>query len=94
MAGAPLQCIELLDSNMLKATNEAGISTKKYEEKDSLFIKLSGSEIAMDDAAKTINKIVKKHGSKKLEFAKSEKEMEELWNARKNALWSAKGMVS
>jgi len=93
MSGAPLQCIELLDANMLKATNAAGISTRKYDERDSLFIKLSGSEVAMEDASKAISKIVKKHGSKKLEFAKTEKEMDDLWNARKNALWSAKNMV-
>lgn len=101
---------------MLKATNNAAVSSRKYEEKHScescssclvaqikyihfssssaVFFKLSGSEIAMKDAAETIEKIIKKHGSENLEFAQNTAEMEDIWQARKNALWSAKGMSS
>jgi D-lactate dehydrogenase (cytochrome) len=36
-AGYPVQCVEFLDSLMMTAINQAGISKTKYAEKDSLF---------------------------------------------------------
>ncbi|GJJ13395.1 hypothetical protein Clacol_007649 [Clathrus columnatus] len=45
--GAGIQCIELLDSKFMYATNQFGASKRKWPEKDTLFIKLQGRLIIL-----------------------------------------------
>ena len=74
------------------ATNKFGSSTRKYLEKDSLFFKIQGSPSSIKDNAKIIEKIVKKHGGLTFELAKSDQEARDLWQDRKNALWTSLAM--
>lgn len=46
----------------------------------------------MSEVAKSVQKVIKKHGGKNFEFSKSDKEAEDLWQGRKAALWSVLGL--
>ncbi|KAJ7611591.1 D-lactate dehydrogenase cytochrome oxidoreductase [Roridomyces roridus] len=86
--GPHVQCIELLDSNMMDALNSGGLIDKPYATKDTLFFKIQGDDPTIRLASKTIQAIVKKHGSSKFEFAATDEEAESIWQGRKYALTS------
>jgi D-lactate dehydrogenase (cytochrome) len=77
---------------MMKALNKSGLSTRLYPEKDSLFFKIQGSEEIMKYTAGILFKIVEEHGGSGFEFAKDEKEADDLWANRKYGLWSTQAM--
>ncbi|KAJ3781534.1 D-lactate dehydrogenase cytochrome oxidoreductase [Lentinula aff. detonsa] len=89
--GPHIQCVELLDDNMMDAINIAGITTKPLPVRDTLFFKIQGDDPAIKLAAKTVQVIVKKHGSDRFEFASTDQEAEDLWQNRKYALTSTMG---
>ncbi|KIK63530.1 hypothetical protein GYMLUDRAFT_40574 [Collybiopsis luxurians FD-317 M1] len=90
--GPLIQCVELLDDNMMQAINTAGFASKPLPVLDTLFFKIQGDQAAVDLCAKTISNVVKAHGSiGKFEFAKTDEEAEELWQNRKYALTSTLG---
>ncbi|KIY43337.1 D-lactate dehydrogenase cytochrome oxidoreductase [Fistulina hepatica ATCC 64428] len=86
--GAHMQCVELLDDNMMQAINAAGLVERPYPVSDTLFFKIQGDDNAIAAASKTVQAIVKKHGSTRFEFAKTDAEGENLWQNRKYALMS------
>ena len=75
----------------MEAINVAGISTKPYPVRDTLFFKIQGDDPAIKLTAKTVQAIVKKHGSDRFEFASTDQEAEDLWQNRKHALTSTMG---
>lgn len=78
----------------MKATNNYGMSTRKWPEKDSLFFKFQGpSAASLKDTAKAVERIVAKHGGTGFSFARTEKEAEDLWMDRKNVYWSALSLI-
>ncbi|KAJ3981811.1 D-lactate dehydrogenase cytochrome oxidoreductase [Lentinula detonsa] len=89
--GPHIQCVELLDDNMMDAINIAGVTTKPLPVRDTLFFKIQGDDPAIKLAAKTVQIIVKKHGSDRFEFASTDQEAEDLWQNRKYALTSTMG---
>ncbi|KAJ3854263.1 D-lactate dehydrogenase cytochrome oxidoreductase [Lentinula lateritia] len=89
--GSHIQCVELLDDHMMDAINTAGVSTKLLPVRDTLFFKLQGDDPAIKLTAKTVQTIVKKHGSDRFEFARTDQEAEDLWQNRKYALTSTIG---
>ncbi|KAJ7771621.1 D-lactate dehydrogenase cytochrome oxidoreductase [Mycena metata] len=84
--GANVQCVELLDDRMMDAVNNGGFADRTYPAKDTLFFKLQGDDAAIKLASKTVQELVKKHGSSKFEFAATDEEAESLWQNRKYAL--------
>ncbi|KAJ7702238.1 D-lactate dehydrogenase cytochrome oxidoreductase [Mycena rosella] len=86
--GAHVQCVELLDDLMMDALNNGGLSDHTYPVQDTLFFKLQGDDPAIKLTSKTIQALVKKHGSTKFEFASTDEEAETLWQNRKYALMS------
>lgn len=75
----------------MDAINTAGVSTKLLPVRDTLFFKLQGDDPAIKLTAKTVQAIVKKHGSDRFEFASTDQEAEDLWQNRKYALTSTMG---
>lgn len=73
----------------MSAINEAGLVSKAYPVKDTLFFKLQGDDYSVGHTADVIRKIVEKHGSLNFEFASTDEEAEELWQNRKYALMSS-----
>ena len=78
----------------MKATNIYGMSSRKWPEKDSLFFKFQGpTSRALSESAEIVRKITDKHGGTNFTLAKTEKEADDLWTDRKNALFSGLAMV-
>lgn len=88
-----VECVELLDNNMMLALNKNGTMEKKYPASDTLFFKLQGSPEAIGQTAKDVRNITKRHGCEKFEFAKSEEEASALWQNRKDALFATLASV-
>jgi len=91
--GVPIQCVELCDDQFMRATNNYGISARKYPEQDSLFFKFQGSPTTIAESARVVDEIVRAHGGSGFELARSQKEAEDLWADRKAALFSGLALV-
>jgi D-lactate dehydrogenase (cytochrome) len=99
-SGIAVQCIELLDDEMIKVINKANAKThggdqgkyKELIEKTSLFIKLQGGESHRREDERSIRALStrKEFGviNKEIKASHDEVQNEELWRARKIALWS------
>ena len=74
---------------VMAAINNAGLVDKAYPVEDTLFFKIQGDAVAIQNAAKVIKEIVKKHGSTQFKFASTDQEADELWQNRKYALMSS-----
>jgi hypothetical protein len=72
----------------MAAINDAGLVSKSYPVRDTLFFKLQGTPTAIKETATAVQQIVKKYGSKQFEFASTDAEAAELWENRKYALMS------
>ncbi|KAH8916649.1 hypothetical protein BT69DRAFT_1313989 [Atractiella rhizophila] len=87
--GVGVQCLELLDDVMMQAVNKSGGTGRTWDERPSLFIKFAGTDQQIKNDVAQTSKIVSTHGGSKFIFARSEKEKEDIWAARKVALYSA-----
>ncbi|KAJ3561702.1 hypothetical protein NP233_g10031 [Leucocoprinus birnbaumii] len=74
---------------VMDAINKGGLVDKPYPVKDTLFFKIQGDAGCVSATSKTIQAIVKKHGSKNFKFASTDEEAEDLWQNRKYALMSS-----
>ncbi|KAK9252387.1 D-lactate dehydrogenase [Lipomyces tetrasporus] len=90
--GIPVAAVELLDKEMMKCINAAGQTSRDWREEHTLFFKFGGTPNGVKEQIKETRNVVKQFGSKSFEFAKSQTEREELWEARKEALWSTLAM--
>ncbi|EPQ31606.1 uncharacterized protein PFL1_00939 [Pseudozyma flocculosa PF-1] len=90
LRGVPVQCIELLDNEMMRAINASNLCGRSYDERDSLFFKLSGGQRAVEEAKAMITEASLKHGAKKesIEFEVDPKKADQIWQGRKEALWA------
>jgi D-lactate dehydrogenase (cytochrome) len=96
MRGVGVQCIELLDDEMLKVINIANEKTygkgsvQSHHEKPSLFIKLQGSKGHRKEDESVVREIAGKLGARDrdIESSHDAENNERLWRARKVALWS------
>ncbi|OQU98286.1 FAD linked oxidase, domain-containing protein [Cladophialophora immunda] len=87
--GIQVAAVEILDDVQMRSLNEAALTKRKWSEQPSLFFKFTGSsDLMVEDTAKLVGEISKDNGSTSYCFAGDEAEREELWSARKNALWS------
>jgi D-lactate dehydrogenase (cytochrome) len=92
-AGVPIAAIEILDDVQMQCINDAGQTSKTWKTAPTLFFKFAGTQSSVKEQISQVQGLAKKSGSVSFEFAKSEQEKEDLWQARKEALWSvmAKG---
>lgn len=72
----------------MEAINTAGLVDKPYPVEDSLFFKIQGTPEVIAQASEAIEKISKRYGSKKFQFAATDEEATEMWVNRKYALTS------
>lgn len=91
--GISVAAVEILDDVQMRSINVAGLTKKKWTEQPSLFFKFTGStDVIVKDTAKLVGEISSTYGSTSYAFAADADEREELWSARKNALWSMMAM--
>ena len=86
--GVPVQCMEILDELQMGVINKAGGTNRTWKETPTLFFKFSGSPNGVSNDIKATKRIAKQNGCISFEFAKNDKEGEDLWSARKQSLWS------
>ncbi|CEP63685.1 FAD-binding oxidoreductase LALA0_S09e00210g [Lachancea lanzarotensis] len=86
--GIPLNAVELLDSDMMKCVNYSDLVTRKYENMPTLVIKIGGlNKTVVGEYIKEIKSISRANRCVMFEFAKTSEEADELFSARKNALY-------
>ncbi|KAH8096793.1 hypothetical protein BXZ70DRAFT_1072326 [Cristinia sonorae] len=92
--GVGIQCVELVDDDFMRSTNLFGMSQRKWPEKDSLFFKFQGpTPTALKETARIVRAVSERHGGFGFTLAASEKEANDLWADRKNALYSGLALV-
>lgn len=86
-AGIPVHAVELMDDIQMQAVNRSGYTTRKWAELPTLFFKFSGTEAYVKEQIQRAQLIAKKHEGTQFEFASDDAEGNQLWSARKEALW-------
>ncbi|KEY64717.1 hypothetical protein S7711_09332 [Stachybotrys chartarum IBT 7711] len=86
--GIPVAAMEILDDNQMKYINVAGMTSREWTEAPTLFFKFTGTPSGIKEQIALVQSLARKAGSKTFEFAKNQEEQDELWSARKEALWS------
>jgi D-lactate dehydrogenase (cytochrome) len=93
-AGVPVAAVELLDEVQMRCINDAGMTTRRWAEAPTLFFKFSGTPAAVNEYVSIAQKVARQCGNKTFDFARNKTEAEELWSARKEALWSVTAQSS
>ncbi|KAF8991636.1 FAD-linked oxidase-like protein [Cyathus striatus] len=92
--GVGIQCVELVDSAFIAATNKYGQSKRTYPISDHLFFKFQGpTPSSLRETAEVVKSVVERHGGEGFEVAKDKQEADDLWSDRKNALYSGLALV-
>ncbi|RDA86039.1 hypothetical protein CP532_4709 [Ophiocordyceps camponoti-leonardi (nom. inval.)] len=86
--GVPVAAVEILDDNQMRFTNAAGTTSRTWAEAPTLFFKFSGTAVAVKEQAAQVQALARKAGALTFEAARNQDEQEELWSARRSALWS------
>lgn len=92
-AGVPIAAVEILDDTQMQCINDAGMTGRTWKNAPTLFFKFAGTPNAVKEQIAQVQSLASRAGSVSFEFTKNEAEREDLWQARKEALWSvmAKG---
>ena len=81
--------IELLDANMVHCLNYGEYTSKPMLETPTIFFKLGGiNDTVVKESVKVLQAITKQNEAASFKFAKNKQEQEELFSARKNALYA------
>lgn len=90
--GVPIAAVELLDDNQMKYINAAGTTSRSWAGAPTLFFKFAGTPAGVKEQVAQVQSLARQAGSRTFEFAKNQEEQDELWSARKEALWSVMAM--
>ncbi|KAA6407590.1 MAG: D-lactate dehydrogenase [Lasallia pustulata] len=82
-SGLPIDALELVDKHSMGAINLSGLSSKRWKESPTLFLKFSGSRYAMEDQIKMAQKAARENDCESFELSAEEDEIEVSWGARK-----------
>jgi D-lactate dehydrogenase (cytochrome) len=92
--GVPVAAVEILDDDQMRCINQAGMTTRAWKEAPTLFFKFSGTERGVKEQVSLVRQIALGSGSLSFDFARNDDEQQELWSARKEALWSTMAVKS
>ncbi|OJJ66629.1 hypothetical protein ASPBRDRAFT_48941 [Aspergillus brasiliensis CBS 101740] len=90
--GIPVAGVEILDDVQMKCINESQSTSRHWKEAPTIFFKFAGTPVGVKEQINMVQKIVSSTAGRSFEFARGEGEMQELWSARKQALWSVMSM--
>lgn len=91
-AGIPVAGVEILDDVQMKCINASESTSRQWKESPTIFFKFTGTPAAVKEQIGMVQKLAKNASGNSFEFARGEEEIEELWSARKQALWSVMAM--
>lgn len=83
-AGLPIDALELLDSYSLGAINSSGLSCRRWKEKPTLFLRFSGSKLAVEDQIAMTRQAASDYSCEIFETSNKVDEMNTIWGARKD----------
>ncbi|EGS17014.1 putative D-lactate protein [Thermochaetoides thermophila DSM 1495] len=86
--GIPVAAVELLDDDQMKFINATGSTTRKWREAPTIFFKFAGTPTSVKEQVEMVSKLAKHAKAQSFDFARDANEQEELWSARKDALWA------
>ncbi len=86
--GVPIAAVEILDDNQMRNINAAGMTSRTWAEAPTLFFKFAGTPAGVKEQVAQVQALARSAGSTTFEFARGKDEQDELWSARKEALWS------
>ncbi|PLB53335.1 putative D-lactate dehydrogenase [Aspergillus steynii IBT 23096] len=87
--GIPVAAVELMDEVQMQVINKnGGAGGRIWEEKPMLMFKFSGTEQSVSAHIERVEMMISQAGGSAFEFARTEKEMHNLWSARKEAVWA------
>lgn len=87
-AGVPVAAVEILDDSQMRHINAAGSTSRTWAEAPTLFFKFAGTAAGVREQVAQVQALARAAGSRTFDFARSQDEQDELWSARKEALWS------
>ena len=87
-SGIQVAGVELLDDGQMRIINDSGTTSRRWKETSTLFFRFSGTTSGVKEQIEIVRNLARKASSQTFEFAKNDDEAEELWSARKEALWS------
>lgn len=88
----PIDALELIDKSSMRAINQSHLSDKCWQEKPTLFLKFSGSELAVQSQVELAREEAMKSQCSSFELATEKLEVEALWDARKKVGVSLQGL--
>ncbi|KAL9086948.1 MAG: hypothetical protein Q9159_003910 [Coniocarpon cinnabarinum] len=91
-AGIPIAAMEIMDDVQMRVINQAGATSKQWQEVPTMFFKFAGTRAGVQDNIQLVRAISNRNQSQAFEFTLDGKEKEDLWQARKNSLWSMLAM--
>ncbi|KAB8232279.1 FAD-binding oxidoreductase [Aspergillus alliaceus] len=86
--GINIAAVELLDDVQMKCINASQSTSRSWDEAPTLFFKFSGAPDEVKEKISIVQKLAESANNKTFTFARSADEVDELWSARKVALWS------
>lgn len=90
-SGIQLAALEMMDDLQMQVVNRHGsaaVRKRKWLEEPTLFLKFSGTTDAIKSDIKRVGQLIKPHNPREFIFAKNEQEKQDLWAARKEALFT------
>lgn len=89
-SGIPLAALEMMDETQMKIINQnGGVGGKRQNELPTLFIKFSGTHGAVREHVNLVKKLIHTEGGTNFTQALDDPvEQDNLWRARKEALWA------
>ncbi|GAB1203976.1 hypothetical protein APSETT445_002624 [Aspergillus pseudonomiae] len=86
--GVNIAAVELLDDVQMKCINTSQTTSRSWDEAPTLFFKFSGAPGEVKEKISIVQKLAENANKKTFTFARNSEEVDELWSARKVALWS------
>ncbi|CAK7562947.1 MAG: D-lactate ferricytochrome c oxidoreductase [Sporothrix epigloea] len=91
-AGVQVAAVELIGGRAMRWINDSAGTDRSWPEKPTLFLKFAGpTEKAVQEQTCVVEEIAKTAGATALDTARDQEESQMLWDARKQALFTAAG---
>lgn len=87
-SGHQLEAMEMLDEEKMRGINLSGYCDREWPEKPTLFFKLAGTPSQVAEQAQIVQQQAERFGCLSFRLAKDAEESDNIWYARKTALWS------
>lgn len=89
LSGRQLDAMELMDSDQMRMLNNCGITSRKWKEDNTLLVRFGGPSVSrVEEDINAVLRLAKENSASDMVFAETKEEGDELWAARKNALYS------